>query len=39
MQKRQIYIGLGVLALAAAFVLPVFTQPVSADPVGGAGGG
>ena len=40
MQKRQIYIGLGVLALAAALALPVIAQPRVAGPGGwGMGGG
>ena len=39
MQKRQIYIGLGVLALAAALALPAFAQPRFAGPGWGMGGG
>ena len=40
MQKRQVYIGLGVLALAAALALPVVAQPRFAGPGGsGMGGG
>src|SRR3989304_8708000 len=39
MQKRQIYSGLGVLALAAALALPAFAQPRFAGPGWGMGGG
>lgn len=40
MQKRQIYVGLGVLALAAALALPALAQPRFAGPGGwGMGGG
>jgi hypothetical protein len=39
MQKRQIYIGLGVLALAAALALPVFAQSGATGQPWGVGRG
>lgn len=39
MQKRQIYIGLGILALAVALALPVFAQSGVAGQPWGAGRG
>src|SRR5512147_2744253 len=39
MQKRQIYIGLGILALAAALALPVLAQSGVAGSQWGMGGG
>lgn len=39
MQKRQIYIGLGVLALAAALALPLLAQPRFTGPLWGMGSG
>jgi hypothetical protein len=39
MQKRHVYIGIGILALAAALALPVIAQPRIGDPRGGWGPG